>query len=231
MSKGASLKLSLSKNISKPNIYVQQMYEQYADFVYDEVSARKWKGLWKEKVFKNLKGRFHVEIGTGTGFHIAEKAVRNSKDSFIGIELKYKPLIQSIQRVLKMGSNNVRLARYNACQLNHLFENNEVNNIYIHFPDPWPKRRQKKHQLITSDFIKKTAIIQKQNSVVEIKTDCEEYFKTALYLFEKSGFYKLTCCLLDLHKSSLSSEQILTTFESLFIKKNQPIYFMQCLRV
>lgn len=231
MSKGASLKLNLSKNIAKPNIYAQQMYGKYADFIFDEVSGKKWKGLWKDKVFNNLNGRLHLEIGTGTGLHIAGQSVQNSNDSFIGIELKYKPLIQSIQRAVKLGSRNVRLVRYNACQLDHLFGKNEVDDIYIHFPDPWPKRRQKKHRLVTSSFIKKIAFIQKQNAMVEIKTDCKDYFMENLSLFKNSVFYKPGCCLLDLHKSSISSKQILTTFESLFIKKKLPVYFMQLRRV
>ena len=231
MSKGASLKLKQTKNIPNPNIYIQKMYDEYAPFTYDEMSAPQWKGLWKKEVFNNPKGRLHLEIGTGTGFHIARQAVLHPHDSFIGIELKYKPLIQSIRRAVRSCSKNVRLLRYNACQIENLFQAQELNNIYIHFPDPWPKRRQQKHRLITPSFIKKTALIQNKQGILELKTDCKEYFMTVLSLFKQSIHYQQSHCSFDLHADSLPKGHIITTFESLFIDKNQPIYFSQWKRI
>ena len=227
MSKGASLQLKQTKNIPNPNIYIQKMYGEYAPFTYDEVSALQWKGLWKKKIFNNLKGRLNLEIGTGTGFHIARQAVLHPHDSFIGIELKYKPLIQSIRRTIQSGSKNVRLIRYNACQIEDLFQEQELDNIYIHFPDPWPKRRQKKHRLITPSFVKKITLIQNKKGILELKTDCKEYFMNVLSLFKKNTHYKQIHCSFDLHADSILSNSIITTFESFFIHKNQPIYFSQ----
>ncbi len=225
------MKLGCTKDIPKPNVYIQKLYGEYAKFTYDEISAEKWKGLWRKEVFNNHLGQLHLEIGTGTGFHIAQQAHLHPEDSFIGIELKYKPLIQSIRRARKQNSENVRLIRYNACQIENLFKKNELNNIYIHFPDPWPKRRQKKHQLITPSFIDKISFLQNKKGIVELKTDCQEYFIKSHSIFKNHLAYKEIKYSLDLHSSDLARGQIITTFESIFIKKNQPIYFMQWIHI
>ena len=226
MSKSAQTCLRPTKNISRPNIYIQKLYGEYADFAFDETESPRFKGFWREKVFNTSPlSQLHLEIGTG--LHFSWQAQKNPKDCFIGIELKYKPLIQTIRRTLKMKAFNARAARYNGAMIQDLFTAGEVNNIYIHFPDPWPKQKHKKHRLLTKDFIKKTARIQKRESFIEIKTDCEEYFRSICFILDQEPAYNLLDRQINTHtlKHLDGSVPPATQFESIFIRKNQPIYF------
>ena len=226
MSKSAQTLLKPTKNISRPNIYIQKLYGEFSDFAFDEATAPRFKGCWREKVFNSSPlSPLHLEIGTGTGHHFSWQAQQNPKDFFIGVELKYKPLIQTIRRTLKMKAFNARAVRYNGAMIQDLFADGEINNIYIHFPDPWPKKKHKKHRLLSKDFIKKTAKIQKTESSIEIKTDCEEYFRSISLIFDQEPAYLLADRQINprqLKRAEYSPPA--TQFESIFIRKNQPIY-------
>ena len=223
MSRSAQKQISLTKNIKHPNPYIQALYKE--DWAIDEEKAVTYKGQWRSLFDKNSSNSLHLEIGCGNGKHFSNLCLEKPKDCFLGVELKYKPLIQTIRRVRKNKSNNGRVIRYNARWLENLFESKELNNIYIHFPDPWlKKRRSKKHQLIQPDFCKKLYQIQKANSFLEIKTDSSDYFEQSVQEFKKAG-YKLEKYNTHLYQKSMPPANKLSQFELIFVKKNIPINY------
>ena len=223
MSRSAQKQISLTKNIKNPNHYIQTLYKE--EWAIDEEKAVVYKGQWRALFDKNLSHSLHLEIGCGNGKHFASLCLNNSQDCFLAIELKYKPLIQSIQKLKKNNSKNGRLIRYNARWIDNLFDLKELNNVYIHFPDPWlKKRRSKKHQLIQPDFCKKLYQIQKQRSFLEFKTDSFDYFEQSVQEFKKTG-YKLEKYNTDLYKQKEPSANNLSQFELIFVKKNIPINY------
>ena len=228
MSRSAQKQISLSKNIKHPNLYVQALYSEYRDWAFDEVSALEFKGKWREAFSKNYKGPLHLEIGPGNGRHFAKLCLNNPTDRFLSVELKYKPLIQTIRRVRKDNSSNGKVIRYNASLIETLFEKQELNNVYIHFPDPWLKKRKyKKHQLIHENFCKKIYNLQESSSTLEFKTDSEDYFHQSTEYFKKAG-YKLSKCSLDLYKNTKQEKgfmEDLSQFELLFFQKKVPIKY------
>ena len=142
----------------------------------------------------------------------------------LGIELKFKPLIQSIRRALAAGAKNCAIARYDAFHLDHLFEANELDNVYIHFPDPWSKKRQWKHRLIQTDFLNTLHGLMRPRSFVDFKTDNLDYFEWAAERFHASPF-KVTRETRDLHKSEWAAENFVTHFESIFLAQKMQINY------
>ncbi|MCL4170972.1 UNVERIFIED_CONTAM: hypothetical protein GTU68_035507, partial [Idotea baltica] len=113
------------------------MYSEFKDWSFDE-SAENNKGVWREKVFQCGEGMpMDLEIGTGNGTHFARLSESYPERKFIGLELKFKTLVQSIRRSLRAGCNNARMVKYRAEGVLDLFAPEELNNVYIHFPDPW----------------------------------------------------------------------------------------------
>lgn len=226
MSRSAQQQISLTKNIKKPNKYVKALYNEYKDWVFDEISAPKLKGKWRKTFAKNYKGPLHLEIGPGNGKHFAQLCLNHPENYFLSIELKYKPLIQTIRRVKRQNSVNGRVIRYNAGLISDLFEEQELNNIYIHFPDPWlKKRRGKKHQLLQEAFCEKIYKLQKSSSVLELKTDSENYFIQSVKYLKKAG-YQLCEYNLNLYKNAKQEKSLiekLSQFELLFFQKTVPI--------
>ncbi len=206
------------------NPYVELMYTEFKDWSFDE-SAADNRGQWKQKVFGCPQDTpFDLEIGTGNGTHFAQLTENYPERVFLGLELKFKTLVQSIRRSLRAGCRNGRMARFRAEGICELLAPNEIDNVYIHFPDPWPKKRHHKNRLIQKKFLKDLYTVVKPGSFVEFKTDNQDYFKWAINHF-RQGPFEIAFFTEDLHKSFRKEKNFVTHFESLFLKKNQPIYY------
>lgn len=213
-----------TKTLPKPTAYVLALNGEYADWAYDEVRAKDHRGAWRQQFGKTATDPMDLEIGTGNGYFFAHRAKVAPERSLIGLEVKYKPLIQSIRRSRGDGSTNARIARYDASCLEDIFALEELDHVFIHHPDPWPRQRDWKHRLIQDEFLTKLWKLMRPGSFVNFKTDDESYYDWALPIFEQSQFKKLRTTR-DLHKSEWANENFITGFESLFLQKGQPIFY------
>ncbi len=140
----------------------------------------------------------------------------------MGFELKYKPLIQSIRRTLNSGAKNARILRYHAHNADLAFDAKEINNVYIHFPDPWERPKKFKNRIVCEVFLKRLYELQQVGSFVEFKTDSREYFLWAMQEIAKTP-YVVEYQTLDLHQSEYKENNFITTFEKIFLKQGIPI--------
>lgn len=225
MKHGLELHTRLTRNLPTPTAYALALNGEHSDDAYNEERAPGFKGVWREKSFNvPIDTPFDLEIGTGNGFYFAHHAQQNPNRVLLGIEIKYKPLIQSIRRALRVGCSNMKIARYNANYIWELFEDNELDNIYIHFPDPWLKKSKNKNRLINTKFLNNIYPKQKVNSFIEFKTDSREYFDWAVNFF-KASEYELEVVNYDLHNSPLAETNFSTHFEKIFLKQNISINY------
>jgi tRNA (guanine-N7-)-methyltransferase len=103
----------------------------------------------------------------------------------------------------------------------------EVNNTYIYFPDPWPKKRHHKNRLIQLDFLHTLFDIQKKGSFLEFKSDNLEYFDWTVERLKRSP-YKIERLTNDLHNSEWSQENFQTHFEKLWTSKGIKTNLVRC---
>lgn len=229
MSQSVRKNLNKTTDIKNPNHYVSALYNEFKDWSFDECEGIKLKGQWRKKEFKKPENQLlHLEIGPGNGLHFYQLCEKNPKDSFLSVEIKYKPLIQTIKRVRTANLTNARVIRYNAGLIKNLFSTEEINNVFIHFPDPWPKRRQSKHQLIDEKFAKDLFQIQQPNSLLEFKTDSENYFLKGGKIFLRAG-YEVVTSKKNLYAGKTRDQnlfQTLSQFELLFVKQNIPVNYL-----
>jgi len=211
------------------NPYVALMYGEFKDWTFDE-KACEHKGLWRKNIFNvDAKIPVDLEIGTGNGTHFAQISNHYPQRCFLGLELKFKTLVQSIRRTLNDGATNARMLRFRAEGVKELFNNQEIDNVYIHFPDPWPKKRHHKNRLIQTRFLSDLYEVMRPDSFIEFKTDDHNYFRWAMQFFNKSPFL-IQFYSEDLHSSAMAEQNFVTHFESLFLKKQQPIYYCRLIK-
>lgn len=116
-----------------------------------------------------------VEVGPGRGdflFHLAET---NKDATVIGIEIKPKRFDKLVRRIEHRGLKNICLIQDDARDAIKLFAKNLVDEIYIQFPDPWPKRKHGHNRAICYDFLTVCSEALKQNGTISIITDYEDY--------------------------------------------------------
>lgn len=213
-----------------PNPYVKLLQQEFSDWTFTEENAPLQRGSWRQAVFAvDAKAPLDLEIGTGNGYHFAHRAGLAPERQLVGLELKYKPLIQSIRRAIKLGATNGRLVRYNAHALEDIFASGELNNVYIHFPDPWPRKAKWKNRLIQAGFLESLYELQQPGGEVEFKTDSQCYFDYALERMSASS-YKILELSRNLHESQYREKNFITQFEALFLRQDLPIYYVRLLK-
>lgn len=217
-------RLVASKNLPNPSAYVMALTGEYSEWAYDEQRALLYRGAWRRQFGLPIEHSLDLEIGTGNGYFFAHRALSEPGRALIGLELKFKPLIQSIRRALRGGARNAKIVRYDASCLEDVFAPQELNNVFIHHPDPWPRPRDHKHRLIQPEFLERLYSLMRPGSFVNFKTDFEDYYDWALPMIQQSKF-KITRQTRDLHQSDWADENFVTQFEQLFLQKGQAIFY------
>ncbi len=217
-------RLVATEGLPNPTEYVLALQGEFRDWALDEVRAQSAKGKWREVFGVSPEAPMDLEIGTGNGYFFAHQAGIAKERSLLGLEIKFKPLIQSIRRARRAGLTNARICRYDASCLEDLFASNELDNVFIHHPDPWPRQRDHKHRLIQTEFLDNLWTLMKPGSEVSFKTDSEDYFDWTLPLVNQSKF-NLLYSTRDLHHSDWANQNFVTHFEQIFLAKGQPIFY------
>lgn len=187
-------------------------------FIHDNESN---KGKWKN-VFGN-NNPVHIEIGCGKGQFIIGLAKEFPNINFIAIEKFDSVLIRTLEKSLEHDLPNLRLMLADALLLNDIFGNNEVNNIYLNFSDPWPKTKHSKRRLTSSLFLDVyKGILVEDGSIIQ-KTDNRGLFESSLESFSLNSWF-LYDISLDLHKDNVFN--ITTEYEDKWSKLG-PIYRLE----
>lgn len=148
-------------------------------------NPEEYKGLWN-KLFNN-DNNIEIEIGTGKGKFIIEKALQNPNINFIGIEKYDSPLVSAVKKLEELDINNLRLICYDALTIDNVFDR-EISKIYLNFSDPWPKKRHTKRRLTSNRFLEKYDLIFKDTKRIEIKTDNDDLFNYSCESITKYGY-------------------------------------------
>ncbi|MAP80188.1 MAG: tRNA (guanosine(46)-N7)-methyltransferase TrmB [Aequorivita sp.] len=135
-------------------------------------NALELKGNWSKKFFNNDKPLV-LELGCGKGEYTLSLAQNNPNVNFLGIDIKGARFWRGAKIALEENLTNVGFLRTQIELVDHLFAENEVDEIWITFPDPQIKYKRTKHRLTNESFLRKYKTILKPNGVVHLKTDSE----------------------------------------------------------
>ncbi len=171
------------------------------------------------------KQPLHVEIGMGKGDFLIEMAKRYPQFNFIGIEKFDKVLARALKKVPK-DLNNLKIYRYDARNISNLFSK-EVDQLYLNFSDPWPKKRTEKHRLTSPLFLKQYDQIFRKEKRIQMKTDNVPLFLYSIESLSQHG-YGLFDLSLDYHKEE-SLEKVYSEYEKKFASSGVPICYMRAI--
>ena len=148
-------------------------------------------GEYKIENFSKKYKCINLEIGFGNGENLIYQAQKNPSEGFVGCD----PFLSGNIKILKKISNStIKNILITNMQFSQYFKVNfkiMYNNIFILFPDPWPKKRHKKRRLVNREFINDLTKLTKSNGKFFIKTDSQDYFKTIVSLFVKYGCFTM----------------------------------------
>lgn len=97
--------------------------------------------------------KFSFEIGFGYGDFIFTNALNKKDQLFFGCEPHINGVVSLISKLESNNISNVKISSNDARDVIEKFPNNFFDEIFILFPDPWPKSKHFKRRLINADFI------------------------------------------------------------------------------
>ena len=198
--------------------------EMIAESPYTIDNPAQYKGKWQE--FGGNKAPIRIEVGMGKGKFISTLAMQNPEVNYIGIEKYSSVLIRAIDKRIEKNIENLYFLRFDAVDILDIFDEGEIDRIYLNFSDPWPKDRHAKRRLTSKEYLKKYNIILKKDGIVEFKTDNDDLFAFSLEEVPLAG-WEIVAQTFDLHNTAEMMEgNVMTEYEKKFSALGNPIHKM-----
>ena len=162
----------------------------------------------------------HIEIGMGMGDFICESALQNKDIYYIGLERVDVCVARAVKKATDNKLDNFKVMLADASNIEELIPSKSIDVIYLHFSDPWPKKRQHKRRLTYMTFLKKYESILKDDGCLIFKTDNEGFYDDSLEYFKESNFK-----LVEESRNYKKDGEPMTAYQAKFVAEGKPIYY------
>ena len=186
------------------------------------------KGNWNSSFFKN-NNPLVLELGCGKGEYSVALAQKYPSKNFIGIDIKGARFWRGAKTAIEENIANVAFVRTQIELIDHVFDENEVDEIWITFPDPQIKYKRTKHRMTNSVFLQKYKKVLKKDGFVNLKTDSEFMHGYTLGLLHGEG-HEVIYANHDVYKQVGSPGEVTsiqTFYEAQYLEQNKPITYIR----
>ena len=186
-----------------------------------------YKGNWNSLYFKN-NNPIIIELGCGRGEYTVNLAKLNPDKNYIGIDIKGARFWRGAKTSIDEKLDNVVFLRIQIELINLVFGKDEVDEIWLTFPDPQIKYQRTKHRLTNPFFINLYKKILKNKGIVHLKTDSEFLHGYTLGIL-KSFRINLIFSNHDIYKNNNAPDEVInikTHYEKLFLQSNKNISYL-----
>jgi len=169
-----------------------------------------------------------VEIGFGGGHFLADLARRRPEANIIGVEISL-PAIRRAQRKLQQaGAAHVRLLPADARELLWaLCAPQTVAEVYINFPDPWPKAAHHHRRLIQLPFLHLLATRMPPGGLLEIATDHADYQQAILETLQQTPYFRSR---LATPYVTADPDRLITKYEQIALNEGRSCHYYKWAR-
>ncbi len=185
------------------------------------------KGKWKAEVFKN-SNPLVLELACGKGDYALALAKKYPHKNFIGIDSKGARIFTGSKTAIEQKLDNVVFARMKIENITNFFSEKEADEIWITFPDPFPKEKNEKRRLTYKTFLERYRQISKPGTVVHFKTDDLPLFHFTKQSVEDFGL-KIIYYKENIYASALDFDylDIKTYYERSHLAEGRTINYLQ----
>lgn len=175
---GKNKQARFDENKILPNVFQPTREEALGEF--------HLKGKWRSEVFKN-DHPIVLELGCGKGEYSVGLAKAFPEKNFIGVDIKGARFWFGAKEAIEESLNNVAFLRTQIELIDSFFAADEVDEIWITFPDPQIKYRRTKHRMTNPEFLDRYRKILKKDGIMHLKTDSEFLHGYTLGLLQGQG--------------------------------------------
>ncbi|MEK6477003.1 tRNA (guanosine(46)-N7)-methyltransferase TrmB [Catalinimonas sp. 4WD22] len=185
------------------------------------------KGKWQQ-FFEN-DHPIVFELGCGRGEYTVGLARRFPDTNYVGVDVKGARIWKGSSAAIEEGLDNVAFLRIRILEIEKYVEENELNEIWITFPDPRPKKRDIKRRLTSERFMDIYKKLLKPEGIVHFKTDNAALFDFTLELLKARNDVINLESTFDYHSSKFKEElpDIVTKYEAKFMSEGEEIKYLR----
>ena len=186
-----------------------------------------FRGKWKKKVFKN-SNPIVLELGCGKGEYTVNLAKLNPNKNYVGIDIKGARFWRGAKTATEEKLENVIFLRTQIELLDFIFEKNEIDEIWLTFPDPQIKFQRRKHRLTNTKFLSIYKNILNDSGIIHLKTDSEFLHGYTLGKLEEMSINPIVSNH-DIYKNSNAPDeaiQIQTHYEKIYLNEGKKITYL-----
>ena len=183
------------------------------------------KGKWNNKYFKN-NHPITLELGCGKAEYTIFLSQKYRNKNFIAIDIKGARIWKGAKEAIEKNLKNAVFLRTKIDLLNAFFEKNEVSELWIPFPDPQPKKQNKR--LTSPYFLNLYKKFITKDCIIHLKTDNLPLYEYTLEMLEYNKIKPIIYSN-DLYSSSINEDvnEIKTFYEKQFISQGKKITYIK----
>ncbi len=185
-------------------------------------------GKWRSTFFKN-ENPLVLELGCGRGEYTVGLGEANRNKNYIGIDLKGNRIWTGAKFALDNTLSNIAFLRTRIDFIDHCFAEEEVDEIWITFPDPQPQSTRERKRLTNQRFLDRYKKIIKPKGIIHLKTDSTSLYDYTLEVIAENK-HELIWHTNDLYKNCPEDRKELTAikthYEKLFTDKGEDIKYI-----
>jgi tRNA (guanine-N7-)-methyltransferase len=126
-------------------------------------------------LFPHAPAHFWLEIGFGGGEHLIAQANAHRDIGLFGCEPFINGVAKLLAQVDALGLDNLRVFQGDAAALINSLPNASLDRVFLLYPDPWPKRRQRKRRFVSDAMLDDLARVMRPGAELRFATDIDDY--------------------------------------------------------
>jgi tRNA (guanine-N7-)-methyltransferase len=184
------------------------------------------KGRWNEEIFKN-ENPVVLELGCGKGEYSVGLATRFPDKNYIGIDIKGARMWRGAKTSNENELGNVAFLRTRIEFITSFFKTDEVDEIWVTFPDPHPGRRNSNKRLTSPWYLNAYRQFLKNKGIIHLKTDNTELFNYTKSVVSHNDL-EIIFSTSDLYSEDLPDDilSIKTHYEKIFLTAGLKINYI-----
>lgn len=188
----------------------------------------KIKGNWKSHQFENSNSLV-VELACGRGEFTVGLARHFQDANFVGVDIKGARIWKGSTIAISEGLHNVAFLRTQIQRLEEFFVPEEIDELWITFPDPFPRDGDEKRRLTSPKFMEMYKRLVKRGGLIHFKTDNTGLFDYSLDQVKQRADAQIIIATHDFYDSPFKDAHhgIKTKYEKIFSDKGEKIKYLQ----
>jgi tRNA (guanine-N7-)-methyltransferase len=198
-------------------LYVPDHYDHYQEFQFPG---------WSDPALFGNERPVRIEFCSGNGDWVAHRALSDRASNWVAIEKMFDRSRKIWSKTKNAALDNLFIICGEALNATSLYiPSLSVEEVFVNFPDPWPKKRHAKHRLINESFLEQLQRILKPSGLATLVTDDVDYCQQMIHQFiecpsfqpvHPAPFYTTHC-----------SDYGTSYFEQLWRRKGKLIHYLQ----